>query len=184
LLAIWIAAVYGVTSLAIRDSVGLLAIPKTDGDVRFLHGGIAWALGIYFTVIYVVLKPLYFYLISLSKNKLPPWFLATLVAPFYLFLSAVAIIPLKIQWDAIGTMVHSIWVILWFLLVIDPFNLLGKWISETDYFKQRIEGWRSYGSLGYYLAQYPPRGASDTVNGLIWLNIVPILAFVLQALRH
>lgn len=182
ILGIWIIGIYVVASRNIHHVLEAIAITKDPGDKGFIEGGLEWVMALYFLAAFLLLKPLYYYLVTLSKWKLVTGLICAVIAPTYLFISTLAVVPIGIQWRNLLHLDSYASLVLLLLVVSDPVNLLGKWICETEYFQRRIDTWRGYQSLKYYVTEYPPRSTSDVTVGIVWINVIAGLAFLLRIL--
>lgn len=181
-LCVWIVAIYFATAGATGFILRSGAIVTSDGDISYVQDHMGWVAGIYFVVIYFMVKPLFYFLFRMQKATLSLRIVDSVIWPIFLLISTVAIIaiPITFSWQRVLENGYGSILLLWFVLACDPLVTLGRWIAESDFFQRRIDMWSSYGSLKYYVSQYPPNKPSDVMPGLIGINLICAVVVVFQ----
>lgn len=175
-LAIWLSLIYVSASLVYGDVLKHVLIATSIGDQRYIDSHIEWAMGIFVSVIYVLTRPLFYYWRNLSKKKVIPFIAASLAWPLYLVIVGSLLFMLPIRWQSLLLLWQHSGLWLWMAAASDPFNILGKWIDQSDSWQRHIDKWRSYGTLSWYYSTYPPRVPGDVAVGLVFTAGITVIA--------
>lgn len=167
LLSIWLCLIYVTSSLVCGDVLKYAVIARSIGDQRYAASHIEWAMAIFLSILYVWTRPLFYSWRSLAKNKSAAILTGALVWPLYLVLIGALLFMLPIDWAQLMSLWRHPALWLWVAVSSDPFNVLGRWIDESDCWQSHIDMWKSHGTLSWIYGAYPPRAPGDVAVGIV-----------------
>lgn len=136
LVAMWAAMAFVITAFGFYELLQLFANPEELWQQRLIGSNIEYAMSLFFLVIITVWHGV---TADLIGKLLVPWVIyRSIIFPSLLAFSLIIMIPFDFSVAIDLNLSHCGILVLWFLLVGDPFGTIGKAIAGSEWFRNNI----------------------------------------------